>query len=116
MLLGRAYWLIRIRLGTPLIREGGSLIPTDWETALNEVVKRLKELLDVGQPDYLAITFHDYCKQLLERFAALYDTLNLIGQGSVYRCPRTVVARLVLGAEGPRSIDPRLSKLKGRSL
>jgi anaerobic selenocysteine-containing dehydrogenase len=37
------------RLKSPLIREGDSLAPTDWETALNEVVKRLKELLDEGQ-------------------------------------------------------------------
>ncbi len=94
------------RLKTPLIREGDSLVPTDWETALNEVVKRLKELLDEGHPEYLAITFHDYGKELLERFAALYGTPNLIGHESVCHGPRTVAARLVLGAEGPRSIDP----------
>jgi len=62
------------RLKSPLIREGDSLVPTDWETALNEVVKRLKELLDEGHPEYLAITFHDYGKELLERFVALYGT------------------------------------------
>ncbi|MDT7902003.1 MAG: molybdopterin-dependent oxidoreductase [Acidianus sp.] len=94
------------RLKSPLIREGDQLVPTSWEKALDEVTKRLKELLDEGHPEYLAITYHDYGKELLERFAALYGTPNLIGHESVCHGPRTVAAELVLGAEGPRSIDP----------
>ncbi|AWR96302.1 molybdopterin-dependent oxidoreductase [Acidianus sulfidivorans JP7] len=94
------------RLKSPLIRQGDNLIPTTWDNALNEVVKYLKELRDEGHPEYLAITFHDYGKEMLERFAALYGTPNLIGHESVCHGPRTVAAELVLGAEGPRSIDP----------
>ena len=94
------------RLKSPLIRKGDKLVPTDWDTALNEVVKVLKELRDEGHPEYLAITFHDYGKEILERFANLYGTPNLIGHESVCHGPRTVAAQLVLGAEGPRSIDP----------
>ncbi|MEW9491997.1 MAG: molybdopterin-dependent oxidoreductase [Candidatus Aramenus sulfurataquae] len=94
------------RLKGPLIRQGDSLVQTTWDKAMDEVVKRLKELRDEGHPEYLAITFHDYGKELLERFARLYGTPNLIGHESVCHGPRTVAAQLVLGAEGPRSVDP----------
>ncbi|BFH73856.1 molybdopterin-dependent oxidoreductase [Sulfurisphaera javensis] len=94
------------RLKGPLIREGNELVPINWDKALDEVVKVLRELKDEGHPEYLAITYHDYGKELLERFANLYGTPNLIGHESVCHGPRTVAAELVLGAEGPRSIDP----------
>jgi len=94
------------RLKGPMIRQGESLVKTDWDRALDEVTKYFKELIDEGHPEYLAITFHDYGKEILERFAALYGTPNLIGHESVCHGSRTVAAELVLGAEGPRSIDP----------
>jgi anaerobic selenocysteine-containing dehydrogenase len=94
------------RLKSPLIRQDDTLVPTTWDKALDIVVKYLKELLDEDHPEYLAITFHDYGKELLERFAALYGTPNLIGHESVCHGPRTVASELVLGTEGPRSVDP----------
>jgi len=94
------------RLKSPLIRQDDTLVPTTWDKALDIVVKHLKELLDEGHPEYLAITFHDYGKEILERFAALYGTPNLIGHESVCHGPRTVASELVLGTEGPRSVDP----------
>ncbi len=94
------------RLKGPMIKQGESFVKTTWNKALDEVSKYFKELIDEGHPEYLAITFHDYGKELLERFASLYGTPNLIGHESVCHGPRTVAAELVLGAEGPRSIDP----------
>ncbi len=94
------------RLKGPMIRQGESFVSVNWDRALDEVAKHFKELIDEGHPEYLAITFHDYGKELLERFAALYGTPNLIGHESVCHGPRTVASELVLGAEGPRSIDP----------
>ena len=93
------------RLKGPMVRRGGVLEQTDWETALGETVKALRKVREEN-PRYLAITFHDYGKELLERFAYLYGTPNLIGHEAVCHGPRTVASQLVLGAEGPRSLDP----------
>ncbi|EZQ11045.1 molybdopterin oxidoreductase [Candidatus Acidianus copahuensis] len=94
------------RLKGPLIRKGKDLVQAKWNDVLDETVKYLKELRDDGHPEYLAITFHDYGKELLERFGNLYGTPNVIGHEAVCHGPRTVASILVLGAEGPRSIDP----------
>jgi anaerobic selenocysteine-containing dehydrogenase len=38
------------RLSTPLIRERGALVPTDWDTAMDRIVLRTKTLLDEHGP------------------------------------------------------------------
>ncbi|BBG23218.1 hypothetical protein [Sulfuracidifex tepidarius] len=68
-----------------MIREGDKLVSTPWDKALDEVSSRLRELKDEGHPEGLPITFHDYGKEILERFAYLYGTPNLIGHESA--CP-----------------------------
>ncbi len=42
------------RLTTPLIREGGALVPTDWETAIGAVVDAFEDAL-AGTPDGVAV-------------------------------------------------------------
>ena len=41
------------RLTAPLIREGGRLVETDWDTALGRVAQRSKELLEEQGPSAL---------------------------------------------------------------
>jgi anaerobic selenocysteine-containing dehydrogenase len=41
------------RLASPMVREGGRLVETDWDTALGRVVQRSKDLLDERGPSAL---------------------------------------------------------------
>ena len=94
------------RLKYPLKNVNGEFVKISWDEALDEITKRLKELLDEGHPEYLAITFHDYGKELLERFASLFGTPNLIGHEDTCHGPRSTAAKIVLGAGGPRTLEP----------
>ncbi len=65
------------RLTRPLIRVDGELVETDWDTAMDRVVQRTKELLDEQGPS--AISFYT-SGQL---FAEEYYTLGLIAHGGI---------------------------------
>lgn len=65
------------RLTRPLIREGGRLVETDWETAMSRVVERSKALLEDQGPS--AIGFYT-TGQL---FAEEYYTLAVIAHGGI---------------------------------
>jgi anaerobic selenocysteine-containing dehydrogenase len=65
------------RLTRPLVRVDGELVETDWDTAMDRVVKRTKELLDEQGPS--AISFYT-TGQL---FAEEYYTLGLIAHGGI---------------------------------
>jgi anaerobic selenocysteine-containing dehydrogenase len=65
------------RLTTPLIRRDGKLVETDWDTAMNAVVGRAKELLDEQGPS--AISFYTTGQLFLEE----YYTLGLIAHGGI---------------------------------
>lgn len=65
------------RLTTPLIRENGRLVETDWDTAMDRVVARSKELL--AEQGGSAIGFYT-TGQL---FAEEYYTLGLIAHGGL---------------------------------
>ncbi|WNV73761.1 molybdopterin oxidoreductase family protein [Geodermatophilus sp. DSM 44513] len=65
------------RLTTPLIRRGGELVETDWDTAMDAVVGRTRELLDEQGPS--AIGFYTTGQLFLEE----YYTLGLIAHGGI---------------------------------
>ena len=65
------------RLTTPLIRQSGRLVETDWETAMSEVVARSRALLDAkGALSHGFFT----CGQLIPEE---YYTLAVIGKGGL---------------------------------
>jgi anaerobic selenocysteine-containing dehydrogenase len=65
------------RLTKPLIRRRGKLVETDWDTAMNAVAGRAKELLDEQGPS--AISFYTTGQLFLEE----YYTLGLIAHGGI---------------------------------
>ena len=65
------------RLTRPLIRESGRLVETDWDTAMDLVVRRSKELLDEQGPS--ALGFYTTGQLFLEE----YYTLGLIAHGAI---------------------------------
>jgi anaerobic selenocysteine-containing dehydrogenase len=65
------------RLTKPLIRRDGVLVETDWDTAMDAVVGRTKELLDEQGPS--AIGFYTTGQLFLEE----YYTLGLIAHGGI---------------------------------
>jgi anaerobic selenocysteine-containing dehydrogenase len=67
----------RERLTRPLVRRGGELVETDWDTAMDLVVRRTRELLDEQGPS--AIGFYNSGQLFLED----YYTLGLIAHGGI---------------------------------
>jgi len=65
------------RLTRPLIRRGGELVETDWDTAMDAVVGRCRELLEEQGPS--AISFYTTGQLFLEE----YYTLGLIAHGGI---------------------------------
>ncbi|MFD2090869.1 molybdopterin oxidoreductase family protein [Blastococcus deserti] len=67
----------RERLTRPLVRRGGKLVETDWDTAMDLVVSRTRELLEEQGPS--AIGFYNTGQLFLED----YYTLGLIAHGGI---------------------------------
>ncbi|RBY95370.1 nitrate reductase [Blastococcus sp. TF02-8] len=65
------------RLTRPLIRRDGELVETDWDTAMDAVAGRVKELLDERGPS--SIAFYTTGQLFLEE----YYTLGLIAHGGI---------------------------------
>jgi anaerobic selenocysteine-containing dehydrogenase len=65
------------RLTRPLVRRGGKLVETDWDTAMELVVARTKELLEEQGPS--ALGFYTTGQFFLEE----YYTLALIAHGGL---------------------------------
>lgn len=65
------------RLTRPLVRRDGELVETDWDTAMDLVVRRSGELLDEQGPS--AIGFYTSGQLFLEE----YYTLAAIGHGAI---------------------------------
>jgi anaerobic selenocysteine-containing dehydrogenase len=65
------------RLTRPLVRDGDRLVESDWDTAMDRIVKRSKELLDQRGPG--AIGFYTSGQLFLED----YYTLAAIARGGV---------------------------------
>jgi anaerobic selenocysteine-containing dehydrogenase len=65
------------RLTTPLVRRRGELVETDWDTAMDEVVRQSKKLLDDIGPS----SFGFYTSGQL--FSEEYYTLGVIAHGAI---------------------------------
>ncbi|WP_062991510.1 molybdopterin oxidoreductase family protein [Nocardia anaemiae] len=65
------------RLTTPLIRVEGRLRPCDWDTAMDRIVSRTRELLDAHGPE--SISFYTSGQLFLEE----YYTLAVIARGGI---------------------------------
>ncbi|MER0443803.1 nitrate reductase [Streptomyces sp. Edi4] len=65
------------RLTRPLIREGGRLVPCDWETAMSRVAARSQDLLDERGPG--SIGFYTSGQLFLEE----YYTLAVLARGGI---------------------------------
>jgi len=65
------------RLTAPLVRDGGRLVETDWDTAMDLVVRRSKELLAEQGPS--ALGFYTTGQLFLEE----YYTLGVIAHGAI---------------------------------
>jgi anaerobic selenocysteine-containing dehydrogenase len=65
------------RLTRPLVRRDGRLVETDWDTAMDAVVGRVKELLDEQGPS--AIGFYTTGQLFIED----YYTLGLVAHGGI---------------------------------
>jgi anaerobic selenocysteine-containing dehydrogenase len=66
------------RLTRPLIREGGRLVETDWDTAMGRVVQRSKQLLD-GPGGWGHLGFYTTGQLFLEEYYAL----GVIGKAGI---------------------------------
>jgi anaerobic selenocysteine-containing dehydrogenase len=67
----------RDRLTAPLVRRDGELVETDWDTAMDAVAGRTRELLDERGPS--SIGFYTTGQLFLEE----YYTLSLIAHGGI---------------------------------
>ena len=65
------------RLTRPLVRRDGRLVETDWDTAMDAVVGRVRDLLDEQGPS--AVGFYTTGQLFLEE----YYTLGLIAHGGI---------------------------------
>jgi anaerobic selenocysteine-containing dehydrogenase len=65
------------RLTRPLVREGGRLVETGWDTAMDRIVTRSKELLEEQGPS--ALGFYTTGQLFLEE----YYTLGVIAHGGI---------------------------------
>jgi ferredoxin-nitrate reductase len=67
----------RDRLTTPLVRDGGELVETDWDTAMGMVVERSRHLLDTKGG--LSHAFYTSGQLMLEE----YYTLAVVGKAGI---------------------------------
>ncbi|WP_214407085.1 molybdopterin oxidoreductase family protein [Pseudonocardia lacus] len=76
-LYGSWQWNRRDRLTRPLVREGGELVETDWDTAMGRIVQRSRALL--GEVGPLSHGFYTSGQLFLEE----YYTLGVIGKAGL---------------------------------
>jgi anaerobic selenocysteine-containing dehydrogenase len=65
------------RLTRPLVREGGALVESDWDTAMDRIVRRSRQQLDTLGPG--SIGFYTSGQLFLEE----YYTLAVIGKAGL---------------------------------
>jgi anaerobic selenocysteine-containing dehydrogenase len=104
-LYGSWQWQDRDRLTRPLVREGDRLVESDWDTAMERIVRRSRQLLDEVGP--LSHGFYTSGQMFLEE----YYTLSVIGKaglgtphmdGNTRMCTATAAAAMkeTFGADG----------------
>lgn len=103
-------WNHPLRLKKPLKRVGsrgeGKFQEVDWDTALNEVSSKLKDIISKYGPESVVFTYHDFYSWHLPLICYTLGTPNLIQHASCCHNAGTYARGLVLGAGGPNSVDP----------
>jgi len=97
------------RLTTPLVREGGELVPASWDDAMDRVARRSRELLDEVGP--LSHGFYTSGQLFLEEYYAL-AVIGKAGVGTPHMdgntrlCTATAAAALkeTFGADGQPAV------------
>jgi len=99
-------WDHPLRLKKPLKKVGDKFVEVDWDTALNEIAAKLKEVVERYGPESVVITRHDPHRWFITLFQYLVGTPNLITHEGTCHSASTAARRAVLGAGGPSSVDP----------
>jgi len=103
-------WNHPLRLKKPLKRVGnrgeGKFQEVDWDTALNEIAQKLRDIVNKYGPESVAFTRHDFHSWILPFIASVLGTPNVVGHESTCHGASTVARGLILGAGGPNSVDP----------
>ncbi|MEM4650428.1 MAG: molybdopterin-dependent oxidoreductase [Pyrobaculum sp.] len=99
-------WNHPLRLKKPLKKVGDKFVEVDWDTALNEIAAKLKEVVERYGPESVVITRHDVHSWLLPLFQYLVGTPNLIAHEGTCHSASTAARIAVLRASGPTSVDP----------
>jgi hypothetical protein len=104
------------RLTRPMVRESGRLVETDWNIAMDRVVRRSKDLLDERGPS--ALGFYTTGQLFLED----YYTLGVIAHGAIGTnhvdgntrlCTATAAEALVTPVRPPGAVDEHASPGSG---
>ncbi len=103
-------WDNPLRLKKPMVRVGergeGKFREVDWDTALNSIASKLKEIVDKYGYKAIAITHHDAWTYYMSLFSYLFGTSNVISHVGMCHAAGTVARGHVFSAGGPPSIDP----------
>ncbi|AET34038.1 molybdopterin-containing oxidoreductase family protein [Pyrobaculum ferrireducens] len=99
-------WNHPLRLKRPMKRVGEKFVEVDWDSALNEIAAKLKEIVEKYGPESVVITRHDVHSWFLPLFQYLIGTPNLIGHEGTCHTASTAARGAVLGASGPPTVDP----------
>ncbi len=103
-------WDNPLRFRKPLKRVGergeARFQEVDWDTALNEIATKLKEIVSKYGYKSIAITHHDVWSYYMPLFSYLLGTPNVISHVGMCHAAGTVARGHVLDAGGPPSIDP----------
>ncbi|ABL78519.1 molybdopterin-containing oxidoreductase family protein [Thermofilum pendens] len=103
-------WNHPLRLKKPLKRVGergeGKFQEVDWDTALNEIATKLKEIISKYGPESVVFTYHDFYAWHMPLIAFTLGTPNHVQHASCCHNASTYARMLVLGAGGPPTVDP----------
>jgi thiosulfate reductase/polysulfide reductase chain A len=103
-------WNHPLRLKKPLKNTGEKGNPKfqeiDWETALNEISAKLKDIISKYGPESVVFTYHDFYAWHMPLIAFTLGTPNHVQHASCCHNASTYARRLVLGAGGPPTVDP----------
>ncbi|MEM3981681.1 MAG: molybdopterin-dependent oxidoreductase [Thermofilum sp.] len=103
-------WNHPLRLKKPLKRVGergeGRFQEVDWETALNEIAAKLREVVGKYGPESVCFTYHDFYAWHMPFIAFTLGTPNHVQHASCCHNASTYARMLVLGAGGPPTVDP----------
>jgi anaerobic selenocysteine-containing dehydrogenase len=96
------------RLTEPLIRRDGELVPTDWDTAMDTIVAKSREVMETRGP--LAMSFYNTGQLLLEEYYALamlvwagVRTNNIDGNTRLCTATAEWALKLSFGCDGQPS-------------